>query len=335
MNRLPKCIIFALHLSAKRIEKFGAISTLLRAQTSCQNKRYFTTSKQYSMRLVQFQYAGRAGVGVELGQGGDIVDLCAGDPNIPSNMKNFVKEGQIMLDAAKQVVLSGKHVLKRTEVNLRAPINDCDKVLCVGMNYREHCIEQKVPIPTEPIFFSKFASSIVASGDDIIYPDVTDELDWEVELVIVIGKNGKNIKESNAMDHVIGYTVAHDVSARDWQLKKNGRQWLLGKTMDTFCPLGPAIVTKDEISDPHNLGIRCRVNGDIRQDSNTNELVFNTMQLIAFISRLLTLQAGDLILTGTPSGVGVFRKPKPIYLQRGDVVECEIDEIGTISNKIV
>ncbi|XP_038070646.1 fumarylacetoacetate hydrolase domain-containing protein 2-like [Patiria miniata] len=334
MNRLIY-LSFALH-SVKKLKTLCLFrTTFVSGLNSIRNPRYFSASKQHNMRLVQFQCGGRMSVGAELGKGGDVVDFCAGDASIPSNMKTFVEGGQQMLDAAKQVISSGKHVLKRETVTLRAPINNCDKVLCVGMNYREHCIEQNVPIPTEPIFFSKFASTIVASGDDIIYPDVTEELDWEVELVIVIGKNGKNIQESDAMDHVIGYTVAHDVSARDWQLKKNGGQWLLGKTMDTFCPVGPAIVTKEEISDPHNLGIRCRVNGETRQNSNTNELVFNTMQLIAFISRLLTLRAGDLILTGTPSGVGVFRKPKPIFLKRGDVVECEIDEIGTISNKVV
>ncbi|XP_071793791.1 oxaloacetate tautomerase fahd2, mitochondrial-like [Asterias amurensis] len=299
--------------------------------------RLFSISTQVNMRLVQFrkQCGGSVSVGAEVSKDGDVVDLCEGDSKIPGDMKSFLEGGIDVLYAAKQVISTGQHILKRDTISLLAPINNCDKVICIGMNYREHCIEQKFPIPTEPIFFNKFASTIIASGDDIIYPEVTTALDWEVELVIVIGKGGKNIKESEAMDHVIGYTVAHDVSARDWQMKRNGGQWLIGKTMDTFCPLGPAIVTKDELSDPHNLGIRCRVNGVTMQNSNTNQLIFNTMKTIEFLSRLVTLRAGDIILTGTPSGVGVFRKPEPVYLKRGDVVECEIDEIGTISNKVV
>ncbi|KAK3705676.1 hypothetical protein QZH41_009521, partial [Actinostola sp. cb2023] len=152
------------------------------------------------------------------------------------------------------------------------------------MNYADHCEEQNMPIPKEPIFFSKFANAIVGTGDPILSNEETKELDYEVELVIVIGKQGTKIKEEDAMDHVAGYTVAHDVSARDWQLKKNGGQWLIGKTFDSFCPLGPAIVTKDSISDVHKLGIRCRVNGKIMQDSNTENFVFKVPQLVAFVS---------------------------------------------------
>lgn len=161
-------------------------------------------------------------------------------------------------------------------------------------------------------------------------------MDWEVELTIVIGKDAKRVQESDAMNYVFGYTVAHDVSARDWQLEpgKNGGQWLIGKAMDGFCPLGPAIVMKEDINDPHNLGLRCRVNGVTKQDSNTNQLVHKTAAMVSFISRFMTLRPGDVILTGTPPGVGVFRKP-PEYLKRGDVVECEIDGIGKVVNKIV
>lgn len=159
-----------------------------------------------------------------------------------------------LLDHLDQYLDRGSH--SRNEVTFLSPITDCDKLICVGMNYKDHCEEQNCPVPEEPIFFSKFSSCIVGPTDPIPYPEVTSELDYEVELAVVIGKKGKNIPKAEALNHVLGYTVAHDVSARDWQLKKNGGQWLIGKTMDAFCPLGPEIVTGDEIGDPHNLKIK-------------------------------------------------------------------------------
>lgn len=188
-------------------------------------------------------------------------------------------------------------------------------------------------MPVEPLIFSKFSSAITEPNGAIVLPDESDSVDYEVELAFVIGKAGKNIKEAEAMSHVAGYTVAHDVTARDWQMHKNGGQWLLGKTFDTFCPLGPAIVTTASISDPHKLGLRCRLNGVLVQDSNSDQLIHKTEALVAFLSRFMTLQPGDVVLTGTPPGVGVFRKP-PLYLKRGDVVECEIDEIGSLRNVV-
>ena len=241
------------------------------------------------------------------------------------NMKDIVQEG----------ISSGKGRKLLASLDIVAPIGDPDKILCVGMNYREHCIEQDVPIPEEPTMFSKFNNTITKYNGDVIFDSkLTQEMDWEVEMVIVIGKEGKNIKRENAMDYVAGYSVSHDVSARDWQMKKNGGQWLLGKSMDTFFPYGPYITTSDEMDDPHNLGIRCYVNGEIVQDSNTNELVFKTAELLEFISKFVTLLPGDLISTGTPSGVGCFRDP-PIFLKHGDFVRCEIDHLGVVENKMV
>ncbi|KAJ7305263.1 hypothetical protein JRQ81_011178 [Phrynocephalus forsythii] len=212
---------------------------------------------------------------------------------------------------------SGQPLLPRDQVTLLAPVTNPDKVICVGMNYGDHCLEQNVKVPTEPIIFSKFPSSIVGPDEDIIHPAESNEVDWEVELAFVIGKRGKHIQASEAMDHVAGFTVAHDVSARDWQMKRNGKQWLLGKTFDTFCPLGPALVTKDSVSDPHNLGIRCRVNGELVQSSSTNQMIFRTEALVAWVSQFVTLYPGDVFLTGTPPGVGVFRKP-PVFLKVKD-----------------
>ncbi|XP_074642223.1 oxaloacetate tautomerase FAHD2A, mitochondrial-like [Tubulanus polymorphus] len=303
---------------------------------SCRSLHRHRHSK---MRFVQFtpntsDKKSTIKLGVQL-ENGEIVDLNDADSAIPNSMVEFLQEGDgNVVKKVKRIVAERKCTLKPEEVNLTSPITKPDKVLCIGMNYHDHCSEQNLPVPTEPVIFSKFASSIVGPNDDVVHPKVTQELDWEVELTIVIGKGGKDIKETDAMDHVFGYTIAHDVSARDWQMKRNGKQWLVGKTMDTFCPLGPAVVTKDSISDPHKIGLRCRVNGITKQDSNTNQLVFKTEKLVSFVSQFVTLTPGDIILTGTPPGVGVFRNP-PEFLKKGDVVECEIDEIGKIVNKVV
>jgi 2-keto-4-pentenoate hydratase/2-oxohepta-3-ene-1,7-dioic acid hydratase in catechol pathway len=251
-------------------------------------------------------------------------------------MVEFLSMGAEGLATVKAALASpGRHFrIAKAAVTLKAPLYNPEKVICVGMNYVDHCTEQNFPIPEEPIIFSKFSNSIIAPGEPVVHSNLTQELDFEVELVIVVGKAGRHIPMEEAMSHVAGYTVAHDVSARDWQMKKNGGQWLLGKTFDSFCPLGPAIVTVDDIKDPHNLGIRCFLNGETVQDSSTNQLIFKTDYLIHWISSFTTLQPGDVILTGTPPGVGCFRKP-PLFLKHGDVVRCEIDGIGSITNAIV
>ncbi|XP_072490860.1 oxaloacetate tautomerase FAHD2A, mitochondrial [Notamacropus eugenii] len=288
------------------------------------------------MRLVQFQSPHLKGphLGLEEKDGGGVIDLNAFDSSLPKTMKEFLEQGETVFSVAKRAFESKQPVLKRSEVTFLAPITQPDKVVCVGMNYVDHCKEQNVPVPTEPLIFSKFSSSIVGPYDDIVLPPESNEVDWEVELAFVIGKKGKHIKATDAMAYVAGFTVAHDVSARDWQMRRNGKQWLLGKTFDTFCPLGPALVTKDCVADPHNLKICCRVNGEVVQDSNTSRMVFKTEDLIAWVSQFVTLYPGDVFLTGTPPGVGVFRKP-PVFLKKGDEVQCEIEGLGTIINKVV
>jgi len=245
----------------------------------------------------------------------------------------LLQGGEELLNVVKEAQQSAS-ILKLDQVKLLSPITGCEKVICVGLNYKDHCTEQHLPLPEEPVIFSKFPSSIVASGDDIVLPKISDSVDWEVELAVVIGKEGKHIKKEDAFQHVAGYTVANDVSARDWQMKKNAKQWLLGKTFDTFCPLGPALVTRGSVSDPHNLNLKCVVNGEVVQNSNTRELVFDIPACIAWISQFCKLMPGDVVLTGTPPGVGVFRKP-PVFLKAGDVVSCEIAELGSIENKVV
>ncbi|XP_072410158.1 fumarylacetoacetate hydrolase domain-containing protein 2A isoform X2 [Chiloscyllium punctatum] len=296
----------------------------LRAGTICSQGSYcfqvrqLSASKSSRMRLIQFLTVGDQN-GVRLGvekDGGNIIDLNSFDSSLPRTMKEFLEIGDTALETARRAVDCGKYTRCHSEITLLSPITNPDKVVCVGMNYMDHCVEQNVAVPKEPVIFSKFGSSIVGPYSDIIHPEESNEVDWEVELAFVIGKKGKHIKKEEAMDYVAGFTVAHDVSARDWQMKRNGKQWLLGKTFDTFCPLGPAIVTRDALSDPHNLGIRCRVNKEIMQNSNTNQLIFKTEELIVWVSQFVTLNPGDVFLTGTPSGVGVFRKP-PMFLKEG------------------
>ncbi|KAM9392382.1 fumarylacetoacetate hydrolase domain-containing protein 2A [Pholidichthys leucotaenia] len=288
------------------------------------------------MRLVQFRRHGDAGsisVGVEKGEGLGVVDLKAFDPTMPSTMRELLELGESGLACARRAVESGQCVLDRADIHLLSPVTNPEKVVCVGMNYRDHCLEQNAPIPKEPIIFSKFPSSITGPYDDIILPSESQEVDWEVELAFVIGRRGKHIKEEEALSYVAGFTVANDVSARDWQTR-NGKQWLLGKTFDSFCPLGPALVTTDAVTDPHSLGIRCLVNGNIVQSSNTDQIIFKMAALVAWVSKFVTLTPGDVFLTGTPPGVGAFRKP-PVFLKKGDVVECQIDQLGSIINKVV
>jgi 2-keto-4-pentenoate hydratase/2-oxohepta-3-ene-1,7-dioic acid hydratase in catechol pathway len=220
----------------------------------------------------------------------------------------------------------------RADIRLLSPLTKPSKLLCVGLNYHDHCLETGSPIPDHPVLFNKFPSSIVGPWDPITFRrSVTSRVDFEVELAVVIGRQCRRVREEDAYDCVLGYTIANDVSARDLQFIDT--QWMFGKSLDTFCPLGPVIVTHDEIGDPQALKLRCSVNGTTYQDSNTSEMIFAVPTLLAYISRGITLEAGDVILTGTPAGVGFTRKP-PIYLQDRDIVKVEIDGIGSLENPV-
>jgi 2-keto-4-pentenoate hydratase/2-oxohepta-3-ene-1,7-dioic acid hydratase in catechol pathway len=188
-------------------------------------------------------------------------------------------------------------------------------------------------IPREPVLFSKFPSALIGDGEPIIIPAVSNKVDYEAELVIVVGKGGRRIAEAMALNHVAGYSIGHDVSARDWQLEKDGKQWMVGKTFDTFAPIGPTLVTTDEVPNPHALGIRLRLNGKTMQDSSTAQMIFTVAQLIAYVSVIVNLEPGDLIFTGTPPGIGHARNP-PVYLKPGDVAEVEIDGLGVLRNLV-
>jgi acylpyruvate hydrolase len=206
------------------------------------------------------------------------------------------------------------------------------KMICIGMNYRSHVKEQDGRFPGNPVLFSKARSCIIKNGENIIFPPEVKELDYEVELAVVIGKKLKDVPASKVSDYIYGYTIMNDITARD--IQQNESQWYRSKSFDTFGPIGPVIVEKNKISDPQNLNLRSYVNGEIRQNGNTSDMIFGVYELISYISRSITLEAGDLISTGTPSGVGIFMKEKKMLLP-GDMVTCEIEVIGRLENKIV
>ncbi|MCH2352453.1 MAG: fumarylacetoacetate hydrolase family protein [Pseudomonadales bacterium] len=216
-----------------------------------------------------------------------------------------------------------------------APVEPVD-VLCIGLNYKYHAEESNTPIPENPILFMKTTSALQNPGDPIELPRTlrSDKVDYECELAVIIGKDCRNATKSNALEYVLGYTCANDVSARDWQVEWGGSQWCRGKTFDTFLPLGPALVTADEIADPNSLGIKTILNGETLQDWNTDDMIFDVPTLIEFLSGSTTLRAGTVILTGTPQGVGAARKP-PIFLQDGDTVTISIDRIGELTNPVI
>src|ERR1700758_2107101 len=207
-----------------------------------------------------------------------------------------------------------------------------EKIICVGLNYRRHAIEANMPIPTTPVIFGKFANSLSASGDRIALPTVDSEYDYEAELGVVIGREARDVSVDRALDFVAGYCCANDLSARGAQLATS--QWMIGKMLDGFLPLGPYLVTTDAIRDPQTLGVRCRVNGELMQESSTSDMIFSVAELIAFLSRYATLKPGDLIVTGTPEGV-LLGKEAPFWLTAGDEVVVEIDELGTLTNLLV
>jgi 2-keto-4-pentenoate hydratase/2-oxohepta-3-ene-1,7-dioic acid hydratase in catechol pathway len=218
------------------------------------------------------------------------------------------------------------------DVTILPPVPLPPKIVCLGLNYRDHVKEQEAEIPDEPVIFMKPRTAVIGSEQSIVRPSFVKQLDYEAELAIVIGKKGKDIPVSDAKDYVFGYTVFNDVSARDIQFKD--KQWTRGKSFDTFAPMGPCITTVDQINNPNDLRILTRVNGELRQNSFTKNMILNVYEVIHYLSLVMTLEPGDVIATGTPAGVGVFMKPKPKFLSPGDVVEIEIECIGTLRNMV-
>jgi acylpyruvate hydrolase len=288
------------------------------------------------MKLVTFEVAGQAQLGAvqRLNGSEKVFNLKRLDSRLPGDMIEFLKGGSAVLTLAQQVLSAASPDLgvNLAEVKLLAPLLQPEKLICIGQNYLEHAKESGASKAPFPIIFAKYNNSIVGPGEAIVIPSVVTKPDYEGELAVVIGKRGRNIPEAEALAYVGGYTVLNDVSARDWQNRTS--QWVIGKTCDTFCPMGPALVTADEIPDPQDLHVRTLINGEELQNGWTGDMIFPIATLIADMSRVMTLEPGDVIATGTPPGVGFARVP-PRWLRPGDLVRIEIDKVGVLENPVV
>ena len=280
------------------------------------------------MKLVTYGESGQERIGAVAGS--EIVDLQSADSSLPGTVLGVIEADAV--EAVSRAVESGAGARTPLEsARLASPIPRPPKIVCVGLNYLDHATEQNVPLPEHPLLFSKATSSVVGPYDDVVLPAESEQVDYEVELAVVIGKTATAVPEADAYDYVAGYTVANDVSARDIQFRQ--QQWHQGKSYDTFCPMGPWLVTKNEIPDPNALAVKLTLNGTVLQDSNTDNLIFNVPTLVSRISSAMTLLPGDVISTGTPAGVGVFRDPK-ILLKAGDYMETWVEGIGTLKNHV-
>jgi acylpyruvate hydrolase len=301
------------------------------------------------MKLISYRWEGLERIGAVVGD--MVVDLNAAltllDEQkgvLARDMIHLLEQGAEGIQRATAVVQAYMQTLQQdaaraqrvahplSEIQYLPPVPHPQKILAIGANYRAHCAESGMPIPQKPIVFVKVTSALISHGEDIVYPHITKELDYEGELAVVIGKRARNVREDEAMEYVSGYTIMNDVSARD--LQRTEGQWSRAKGCDTFAPCGPWLVTADEIPDPHALQIETRVNGEVRQQATTGDMVFPVPRLIAHITEGITLFPGDIISTGTPAGVGVYRQPQGL-LQPGDEVSIRIEGIGELVNGVV
>ncbi|MDF1512702.1 MAG: fumarylacetoacetate hydrolase family protein [Anaerolineae bacterium] len=258
---------------------------------------------------------------------------------VPASPKAFYAGGMDAMPALHELVdralgapAGSPWMLDENKLGLGPCVTNPEKILCVGLNYRRHAAESGAQVPEVPVFFSKFNNALTGSGDVIRLPAAAEKYDYEVELAVVIGKKCKNVPVASALDCVLGYSCANDISARDLQLRTS--QWLLGKTLDGFCPLGPYMVTADEVADPQKLVTRSWLNGELRQNSNTADMVFSVAQIISYASQYMTLKPGDIILTGTPEGV-ILGMEKRVWMKPGDEVAVEVGNLGKLSNALV
>jgi 2-keto-4-pentenoate hydratase/2-oxohepta-3-ene-1,7-dioic acid hydratase in catechol pathway len=293
------------------------------------------------LRLVRFLHLGVESYGLLAEE--QIVNLPtlahALEFHLPSTLEELVGLGEKSIGTVERLMLNStnsekrKATIRTRDAILLAPVSSPPKIICLGLNYRDHAEEIEADIPDEPIIFMKPRTAIIGPDEPIIQPNFVKELDYEVELAIIIGKKGRNISVSEAEKHVFGYTVFNDVSAREIQFKD--KQWTRGKSFDTFAPIGPCITTPNQIGDVDNLNVRTRVNGELRQNSSTKNMVFNVYEVIHHLSLVMTLEPCDIIATGTPAGVAAFMKPEPKFLSPGDLVEVEIENIGNLRNRVI
>ena len=294
------------------------------------------------MKLVTFDLSGEVRLGALIGSD-NVVDLNRAENRIPSDLNKFICDGPLNLERANKVISSGDFTsISLADVNLKSPIpRPLRNIMCVGKNYYDHANEfggsgydasSTQLIPDHPPIFTKASTTVIADGESIpAYLDPTSTVDYEGELTVILGKGGRGIKRDEAYSHVFGYTIINDVTARDLQQKH--KQWFIGKNIDGFCPMGPCVVTADEVGDITTCSLQTRVNGELRQNADVKDLIFNIPYLIECLSEGMTLEAGDIIATGTPAGVGIGFEPS-IFLKSGDVVKICVDRIGTLTNVV-
>ncbi|HEX4294304.1 MAG TPA: fumarylacetoacetate hydrolase family protein [Rhizomicrobium sp.] len=280
------------------------------------------------MKLATFDTGGAARVAIVSGE--SLIDLSQAAPGLPQDMIGLIAAWPQAERAVRQIENSAAH-FKLADVHLQAPVPRPQKILAIGLNYADHIAESGLPKPERQIWFSKLPNAVNGPCDPIQIPRASSAIDYEAELVAIVGRRCRHVTKEDAASAIFGYAAGNDVSVRDWQF--HTPQWILGKSFDTHAPFGPWIVTADEIGDPHALGIRCFVNGEMRQDSNTKNLVFNVHDQVALLTQAMTLESGDAIFTGTPGGVGFAAKP-PVFLKEGDVVRVEIDRIGALEARM-
>ncbi len=267
------------------------------------------------------------------------------DERVPQSMKMFLAAGDDLQRIVHEAVafahaypdheISGKSItIPLASAELLAPISDPEKVICIGQNYKDHCEEQNQPIPERAIIFAKFPNAINNPGAPVVLPGISSQVDYEAEMAFVVGKRAKHVSEGDAHKYIAGYFCLNDVSARDIQLHPAEKQWIRGKACDGFAPIGPWLVTSDEVGDPHDLDIQLVLNGEVRQFSNTKNLIFNCYYLLSYISKGITLEPGDIVTTGTPGGVGMYSNPQ-VFLQPGDVMSVTIAKLGTLTNTVI
>jgi acylpyruvate hydrolase len=284
------------------------------------------------MKLITFTYEGQTRLGALVGNKW-VYDLNRLDQRLPADMIAFLETGKPGLALAQQALAaaSPESGLALADVSLKAPIPRPGKIICIGQNYLEHAKESNASAPPFPIIFAKYANAVIAHGEPIVIPAAVQKPDYEGELAVVMGRRGRNIPKAEALDYVAGYMPLNDVSARDWQNRTS--QWVLGKTPDTFCPMGPALVTAGEIPDVQDLALRTVIGDEVLQEGHTSLMIFSVAHLIWDMSRVMTLEPGDVIATGTPSGIGAARTP-PRWLRPGDVVRIEIEKVGVLENPV-
>lgn len=299
------------------------------------------------MKLLTFMKDGHYRTGVKTAEGVlDVASAVQGggsEEAIPTTVREVIAGGEAAREALESFIARlrtgdpGQYqscLHHEEQLSIGPCVTDPEKLICIGLNYRKHAEESNMPIPEYPILFNKFNNTLNGHGSDVPLPKTSSEVDYEAELAIVIGRTAKYVSEEDALDYVFGYCAANDLSARDLQVRTS--QWLTGKSCDGFSPIGPYLVSADEVGDPNALKISCTVNGELRQNSNTSDMIFNCKQIISYVSHCMTLKPGDIILTGTPEGVILGYPPeKRVYLQDGDVVTVSIEKLGAITNRMV